>query len=62
MPTEDPRSADISAHDALAIQPVVRAMHTATAEVEDGRAADQLQDWADRIAGQLAAALDGERS
>jgi hypothetical protein len=43
--------------DALAIRPVVRAMHTPAAEVDDDGVAAQLQDWADRIACQLADVL-----
>jgi hypothetical protein len=50
----------ITPHDALAIQPLVRAMHTAAAEVEDEGCADQLNEWADRLARQVAEALDGE--
>jgi hypothetical protein len=57
---ENQMATSISPHDALAIQPVIRALHAAAAKVHDVVAARQLQDWADRIACQLAAALEEE--
>jgi len=51
----------ISPHDALTLQQVVvRAMHTAAAEVEDEAGARQLDGWADNLDAQIADALDAE--